>query len=244
MGALAVKPPRRWVDDPNAEASVRELLRVTPRARSLDEVTRRRLGGKVARVAALPAAAAGWLFVKSAAAGLGIVLGTGAVASYTGLVEWAPKRALESVEARPRATRPPAGASAPREERAAPTPLSSAPASAPAPAPELNPSPSLPIASPLPSSGTLSLEAALLEQARREMRGAPSAALSIAAEHARRFPRGQLSAERTLIQIEALHRLERDAEARKLARGLTAGSASGLYAERVRQLLGDNASAP
>ena len=72
------------------------------------------------------------------------------------------------------------------------------------------------------------------------MRAAPSIALSIAAEHAARFPRAQLTSERTLIQIEALHRLNRDTEARRLARGLLSGAASGLYAERVHQLLGEN----
>jgi hypothetical protein len=203
-------------------------------------VTRQRLGGKVARAAALPAVAAGWLFVKSAAAALGVVLGTGAVASYAGLVDWSPEPAAESSEAPPRAAeaRPRSAAPAALEQTA---PLPSP--SSPGPAPALNPTPSLPIASAAPS-GTLSIEAGLLEQARREMRGAPSVALSIAAEHARRFPRGQLAAERTLIQIEALHRLGRDGEARRLARGLLHGSSAGLYAERVRQLLGDSAPRP
>ncbi len=73
------------------------------------------------------------------------------------------------------------------------------------------------------------------------MRGAPTAALSFAAEHAKRFPRGQLASERTLIQIEALHRLNRDSEARSLGRGLLAGPGAGLYSERVHQLLlGEN----
>ena len=85
------------------------------------------------------------------------------------------------------------------------------------------------------------MEATLLEQARREMRGAPAVALSIAQEHAERFPRGQLAAERTLIQIEALHRLGRDTEATKLARPLLAGASRSLYEERVRKLLGDAA---
>jgi hypothetical protein len=103
----------------------------------------------------------------------------------------------------------------------------------------LNPAPPLPLAAPS-GAGTLSAEAALLEQARREMRGAPAVALTLAADHGKRFARGQLAAERTLIQIEALHRLGRDAEARGLGRGLLAGSSAGLYAERVHQLLGQN----
>jgi hypothetical protein len=106
--------------------------------------------------------------------------------------------------------------------------------------PKVNPLPSLPaVPAAAPSVGTLSAEAALLEQARREMRGTPRVALSLAAEHAQRFPHGQLAAERTLIQIEALHRLNRDDEARALARGLLGGTGAGLYAERVHQLLGE-----
>jgi hypothetical protein len=71
------------------------------------------------------------------------------------------------------------------------------------------------------------------------MRAAPEVALQIAAEHAQRFPRAKLAAERALIQIEALHRLGRDAEARALAQRIS-GSAGGLYAERIKQLLGES----
>ncbi len=79
-----------------------------------------------------------------------------------------------------------------------------------------------------------------MEQARGQMRVAPSVALALAAEHAQRFPHGQLASERALIQIEALHRLGRDAQARSLAHGLLVGAGAGLYAERVQQLLGEN----
>jgi hypothetical protein len=224
--------PRRWVDDPDSDEELRELLRGTSRARPLDPLTRRRLGAKVARASALPAAAAGWLFVKSAAAALGVVLGGGAIAAATGVVDWSPRAETET-------------APAPRSERARPGPSRPAPRAEPASplvVPELpvtmNPAPSLPSAPTAPAVGTLSAEAALLERARREMHATPGLALSIAAQHGQRFPSGQLASERTLIQVEALHRLGRDAEARKLARGLLAGSSGGLYAERVRQLLG------
>ena len=228
--------PRRWLDDPDADETLREVLRQTPRARPLDRVTRRRLRAQVARASALPAVAAGWLFVKSAGAALAVVLGTSAIAVATGVVEWSPRPAPRSSHALPQAV--------PR----APVPPASAPARDDTPqaprevrVPKLNPAPSLPVASPsgsASSAGTLSAEASLLEHARREMRTAPAVALSVAAEHAQRFPRGQLTSERTLIQIEALHRLDRDAEARALARGLLGGA--GLYAERVHQLLGEN----
>lgn len=230
--------PRRWLDDPNADESLRNVLRATPPARSLDAVTRRRLRAKVARAAALPAVAAGWLIVKSAAAALGVVLGTGAVAVATGVVEWSPKPEPATVATQPppapRARRSPAPAE-PGSPRAEPV------VEPDAPVVKVNPTPSLPVATPSSSgAGTLSAEAALLEQARREMRGAPAVALSFAAEHAKRFPRGQLASERTLIQIEALHRLNRESEARSLGRGLLGGAGAGLYRERVHQLLGEN----
>jgi hypothetical protein len=223
--------PRRWVDDPDADEALRELLRGTTGARPLDQLTRRRLGAKVARTAALPAATAGWLFVKSAAAALGVVLGGGALAVSAGVVDWSPR---ERVESRP-------AARAPQSKPA--IPVSRAPLPQPEPSPLVdepetivNPVPSLPAVSAAPVAsavGTLSAEAALLERARRQMRAAPELALAIAAEHSRRFARGQLASERALIQIEALHRLGRDAEARKLARGLP-----GLYGGRVERLLG------
>ena len=230
--------PRRWRDDPDADESLRGVLRATPRARPLDAVTRRRLSAKVARAAALPAVAAGWLFVKSAAAALGVVLGTGAVAVATGVVEWSPQPEAVAVVALPTA--------APHARRSPTTAVVENPRAEPVVEPDpplakVNPTPSLPVVTPSSSgAGTLSAEAALLERARREMRAAPAVALSLAAEHANRFPRGQLASERTLIQIEALHRLERDSEARSLGRALLAGSGAGLYRERVHQLLGAN----
>lgn len=228
--------PRRLVDDPAADVELRRLLRESGGARPLDGTTRRRIGRKVARAAAVPALAAGWvLFVKSAAAALGAVGVAATVATVTGAVEWPERR-------EPRAPVP-AVAEAPRKSR----PLVNAPKVAVAPPPEtptappeVNPVPSLPQA-PLsaPSGASLSAESTLLEQARREMRRAPAIALQIAGEHAQRFPRGQLASERTLIEVEALHRLGRDEQARVRARALLRGASGNLYAERVRQLLGE-----
>jgi hypothetical protein len=230
-----VTAPRRWLDDPEADATLRDVLRGASGARPLDQVTRRRLGVKVARASALPAVAAGWLFVKSAAAALGIVLGTGALAVQTGIIEW---RAPAVAELGPPPPKSPTKAvPAPRAEPIVSPAASEVVAEAPA---QLNPTPSLPIAT-ASSASSLAAEAALLETARAKMRGAPAEALALAAQHTARFPRGQLSSERALIQIEALHRLRRDAEARGLARSLLKGSGAGMYAERVRQLLGETA---
>ena len=238
-----MNPPRRWLDDPEADEALRDVLRQSPRARSLDPLTRKRLRHQVARASALPVAAAGWLFVKSAGAALGLVLGSGAIAVATGVVDWAPRpEASVTAVTPPAAPRPVAAPTqAPARAEPQPEPASAPEAEAAAATPKLNPAPSLPLASPSSSgAGTLSAEAALLEQARRQMRAAPAVALSVAAEHAQRFPRGQLTSERTLIQIEALHRLNRDTEARALGRKLLGGAQTGLYAERIHQLLGEN----
>jgi hypothetical protein len=233
--------PRRWVDDPSADPALRELLREAPAARPLDPMTRGRLGAKVLRSSAVPAVAASWLFVKSAAAALGVVLGAGAVAQSIGLVELSPPKPVADTSvarSAPVAPARPRARDAGVPVRALPLDVASEP-----PALLLNPAPSLPLAPAAAGSSTLSAEVALLERARRQLRSAPGLALSIAAEHGARFPRGQLGSERALIQIEALHRLGRDAEARRLARGLLDGPSAGLYTERVRALLGES-SAP
>lgn len=231
--------PKRLFDDPATDPTLRELLRAAPVTHGLDPFVRRRLRGRVGRAVALPGITAGWLFVKSAGATLGLVLGGGALAVATGVLEPSP-RAVS-----PRAV--PTTAAVSGRQRA-PSVAASAPvASIATDAPPSTPEPPAPARSraafsaPPASAGTLSAEAQLLEQARREMRSAPALSLAIAREHAERFPRGQLVSERTLIQIEALHRLGRDAEARAYAQGLLSGAGAGLYAERVQRLLGENA---
>lgn len=229
--------PKRWVDDPEADRELSDVLRGAGPARRLDEATRRRLGAKVARASALPAVAAGWLFAKSAAAALVAVVGTASVATFTGVIAWPTARpAAPAVSVRTPARAP---ASEAGRVMKAPRP-DVVPEAALVPQPAL-PAPTSVQSSPAPSSSaSLAAESLLLEQARRELRRAPAVALQIAAEHAQRFRRPQLAAERTLIQVEALHRLGRDAEARTLARGLLDGTSGGLYAERVRQLLGED----
>jgi hypothetical protein len=236
--------PKRWVDDPDADEGLRQTLRGAAGARRLDDVTRRRLSQKVARAAAVPAVAAGWLFVKSAAAALGVVVASAGAANYAGVLDWPAPAPTQAAETRPASGKSGKQARGTVPPVAAPMVVAAPEVASPA-APQLNPSPALPVvsASPAPSTSSgasLAAEAQLLEQARREMRTAPDVALQIAAEHAQRFPRAQLASERALIQIEALHRLGRDAEARALAQRIS-GSAGGLYAERIKRLLGENA---
>ncbi len=226
--------PRRLVDDPDADRQLSRVLRESSGARPLDDATRRRLGAKLSRAAAVPAVAAGWLFVKSAAAALGAVGVAATVATVTGVVDWpSPKP-----ESAPQAA--PVRAPQPHPLPSAPAPVAEPAAEVPEAPLKLNPSPSLPGAS-ASAAASLSAESTLLEQARREMRRAPALALQIAGEHAQRFPGGQLGSERTLIQVEALHRLGRDQEARARADGLLRGVSGDLYRERVQQLLGEGA---
>jgi hypothetical protein len=236
MAGGNVSAPRRLVDDPDADVQLRRLLDESAGARPLDATTRRRIGSKVARVAAVPALAAGWvLFVKSAAAALGAVGVAATVATVTGAIEWPERR-------EPRTPVPSPVLRAPSSKGlvSAPQTVAEAPLQEPSAPPTLNPVPSLPQAPPLvPSGASLSAESTLLEQARREVRRAPAIALQIVGEHAQRFPRGQLASERTLIEVEALLRLGHREQAQVRARALLRGASGNLYAERVRQLLGE-----
>lgn len=106
------------------------------------------------------------------------------------VVTSAPSAVVSAPEPPARASREPAVPSA-----AAPSPLRT-PATASSSAPAVGES-----------------EAKLLERARRELGASPALALTLANEHARRFPRGMLSQEREVIAIAALRRLGRIAEA-------------------------------
>jgi hypothetical protein len=229
--------PRRLLDDPSADPVLQRALG-RGAARSLDELTRRRLRSRLARAAALPAVAAWWLFVKSAVAALGVVGVAATAATVTGVLEWRSARPAKT----PALTAP--ALRAPRAPEVAPAAAMPEPVAEPAPlaepAPNLNPTPTVPAPAPSASSAaSLAAESAMLEQSRREMRRAPAVALQLADEHAARFPRGQLASERALLQVEALHRLGRAAEARLVAGGLLQGKNGDLYRERVRRLLGD-----
>lgn len=233
--------PRRLLDDPATDAALRELLREAPVTRPLDPFVRRRLQSRISRLAALPGITAGWLFVKSAGATLGLMLGGGALVAATGVLEPSrpvPVQVASTAAATSGHQRMPAAAVPVVPAVVETVASAAAPASSESRAAGRS---RATFSAPTPSATTLSAEALLLEQARREMRSAPAVALAIAGEHAQRFPRGQLVSERALIQIEALHRLGRDAEARTLAGALLSGAGAGLYAERVQRLLGENA---
>lgn len=150
-------------------------------------------------------------------------------------------------------------ATAPREEKRSPVGLvASAPTvvapsashvvllptatSEPVPTPSTAPPPSARPSAPQPtSSADVSPEAEvrLLERAQDALRANPAQALSLADEHARRFPRGMLAQEREVIAVEALAKLGRTDEARARAARFKARFPGSSHTRRLDALLGE-----
>jgi hypothetical protein len=90
-------------------------------------------------------------------------------------------------------------------------------------APELRSAPSMPAGATPPS--TLRGELTLLQGAQRALAGgAPGTALSLAGEHATRYPRSQLSRERDAVRVFAYCALGRTADARAVAAEILKGA--------------------
>lgn len=132
---------------------------------------------------------------------------------------------------------------APREAPAALAPAPPLPA-APVAEPEAPPSravarrpvapPGSPSAAP-PEDGLVG-EERILNEAHEALAANPRRALALAHGHARRYPRGQLVAERELIEIEALVKLGRRREANALARTLRATAPNSIYEHRLDEM--------
>jgi len=88
-----------------------------------------------------------------------------------------------------------------------------------------------------PSADTLAEEESILEGARRAMATSPAQALRLLAAHQRRFPAGELTAERLFLRTDALKRLGRTAEARRQADALVKRFPTSAYARLVPQLV-------
>jgi hypothetical protein len=234
--------PRRWLDDPEASDELKHTLDAARRPRSLDRATRARVGTRLGRLGVVPLSAITWLSIKSAAA-LGLAGGATVASAMVAVERYQASHAVVAMA--------PSGAPVPQQTSHAPEvkqpPAGSPEASepdVPVASPTLNPPAELPRTelprAPAPSAtapGGLAEESALLEQARRALGSAPSAALSSVREHARRFPNGQLAAERSLIEVDALYRMGHGAEARALAERLLSQGGGDLYVGRVQRLL-------
>ena len=134
-----------------------------------------------------------------------------------------------------------------------PTMIAAPPPAAPDPAPAPRPESETPAQtkSPPPASAThgapaeassasedaLAGEAKLLNQAHDVMATDPRKALAIAGEHAKRYPHGQLAAERELILVQALVKLGRAREAEARGRALRKSTPNSIYGERLDTIL-------
>lgn len=87
------------------------------------------------------------------------------------------------------------------------------------------------------SEDALAGEAKLLNQAHAAMSSDPHQAYAFASAHAKRYPRGQLAAERELIMVQALVKLGRVREAETRGRALRKSAPSRIYGERLDTIL-------
>jgi hypothetical protein len=85
-----------------------------------------------------------------------------------------------------------------------------------------------------PARDSLADEEALLEQARRAATSSPSQALGLLQQYQRRFPRGQLTAERMFLSVDVLTRLGNTGAARKQADALIRAFPTSVYAAQVK----------
>jgi len=86
-----------------------------------------------------------------------------------------------------------------------------------------------------PAVDTLDRETRLVDGALQSLSTAPARALALLEHHRRVFPRGQLSAEREYLAVEALRRLDRLPAARRRAEALAAAFPGSSYAARARR---------
>ncbi len=222
-----IDPPRLREGGGETPPELRELFLDAKKPEPLAPATDARLIAKVTALGALPAAP----LVKA----MPWLLAGGAVVLAGTLALVAQREPAPAIAANPPAANAAAAPVAP--ERAAPA-LPELPASpeakraAPPSAPRVAPA-----EVPSGSEDALAGEAKLLNQAHAVMASDPQKALAIAGEHAKRYPRGQLAAERELILVQALVKLGRTREAEARGRALRKSAPSSIYGERLDTIL-------
>jgi hypothetical protein len=218
--------PRRLLHDPSVSSGAKDLLGSIEAPSSLAIPVQMDIGARVTKSLAAPAIAAKVVSAKVVGVLAVAMLAGGGAAIVTrgGPVEPAPQAA--PVAAPAKAGRLPERSPAPEPELA------------PAPKPAEAESPKAPPAAARSGArrDTLALEESLLEQARRSI-GSPAQALSLLREHERRFPNGELTAERLYLTAQAHARAGNRAAARRYAELLTARFPKSTYVPRVRPLL-------
>ena len=210
----------------DASPELRDLFIDAAKPEPLTAQIDARLAAQIGSLSALPASSLVKLVPWLALGGGGLLL-VGAVA-------------LVAQRQAPGPPAPPAQP-APLEAPAAPDPVPSAPVLALPPAEANSARPSMPSGTPAEASmiseDTLAGEAKLLNQAHAVMATDPRKALAIAKEHAKRYPHGQLAAERELILVQALVKLGRAREAETRGRALRKSAPNSIYDQRLDMIL-------
>jgi TolA-binding protein len=212
----------------DATPELRDLFRDAQKPEALPPVVDARVTGQVAALGSVPAAAPLKALPWLVAGGAVVVAGALAwVGTQRGVVPRVDSRAPSTLSAAPIAAPapiPPAVAEAPARDREKRASQASAARGTPA-------------ESASASEDALAGEAKLLNQAHAAMTADPQKALAIAGEHAKRYPRGQLAAERELILVQALVKLGRVREAEARGRALRKSTPSSIYGERLDTIL-------
>lgn len=261
MSEMHEDEPKRWKDDDDAPARVRDVLRAGGAVPKMPDAVRAAvLAGLPASPAPGPGAGpgAGATAVKAAAVSPAVIAASAVAAAIAvALIVWlarseTPRQPVpvpSSIDPGVMASAAPPiaplpitteGASARPEESAMPAP-SSAPVVAVS-VPRAKPSSSAGVApSSAASSGgdTLAEESAIIGRARATLASNPSATLLAVDEHTRRFPRGELGSEREYLRISALRRLGRVDEAKTHAKSYLAKYPSSPQAPAVKIFLAE-----
>ena len=119
-----------------------------------------------------------------------------------------------------------------------PTVVTTLPSTEEPSAPSASASPPKRAPSPTPVHSDPEAELRLIREAQAALGSNPARALSLAAEHARDFPRGVLSQEREVVSIDALNRLGRTTEARARAERFRKSNPGSAYLPRIERLVG------
>jgi hypothetical protein len=226
---------RRWAD----EGATPNELRALDEARSFrpSSDARRRMLAGVGLGAALGVTTASTAAASTTVLGgvLGKVLLATAVVAALGGAAWQYSRSNTTPPGAARTKATPVARPAPQPVIAAPA--GPEPAASPAVSPPESPARAPAAAAPAPSA-SLSDEVAALDRARRALDAKkPQAALKELAAYRKRFPRGTLGAEQTVLSVEALLAGGDNARAIVLADRFAAAQPQSAYARRVQDLV-------
>lgn len=216
----------------DASPELRDLFLDARKPEPLPPAVDARVTGQVAALGSMPAAAPlkalPWLVAGGAVVVAGALALVGAERAAEPQVASSAPSTLSTVPAPVAPTpAPPVVAEAPaRDEEKRASQASAASAARTTPAESAS-----------ASEDALAGEAKLLNQAHAVMAADPQKALAIAGEHAKRYPRGQLAAERELILVQALVKLGRAREAEARGRALRKSTPSSIYGERLDTIL-------